>query len=165
MKKFEIYLSITITLILALGLISYFWSSSSRNNNNATTVSTVKEAKFRADVQNLDSLYHSFKQLLTTDDQTATAAIYAKLGDKFAAMQEQYGGTSLPAQLAAKLLNNYKQLILLNKQLINKKAESSVAVNSIKQLIAAEEKTNQDLKAINMMLQQAQLANPPAIPK
>lgn len=160
MTRSQVYIITSVALLLIIGLLFFYLTKSLRKNETVKSVNAEKESGFRAEVVVLDSLYKSYVNLLAVNNQSAIAGADALLNKQFAVIKKQYGGSSAPAMLAAKLIRNYEVRVLLNQKLLERKNSQSDEANRLKKRIGELQALNEDLKTQNQMVQQALLNLP-----
>lgn len=160
MNKSKKFIILNLFLVLAAGLVFYFYTKPLRTHKTNRSINLQKESGFRQQAKLLDSLYKKYAVSLSDNNESAIAENEASVNRQITLLKQNYTGNSAPALLATKLIRNYQFRIILKQRLRDRNSRQIQEINRIKTVIAELTKRNQDFKTKNQMVEQTILGLP-----
>ncbi len=148
------------TLGFVAVLILFYYSRTAQAVQQASSVSAVSQKDFVKESALLDSLFKNYKIASAGNDKAALVESKLRLKNHLSKMSENCDQKSLSHNISCKLINNYGLRIQLIVAVGQARNESSNKTHILKTHIAELEKSNEQIRIQNQMVEQAILNLP-----
>lgn len=159
MDRSKWFLIVNMVVVGMIALLSFYFRAAP-NSQHIDSGNLLSQKNFLKDAFILDSLFNNYKIVAVGNEEAALVEPELRLKDHLNKMMNNCDKQPLVNEIACKLIHNYSLRIQLIGLSAHMKNQSSNQIHLLKKQITELEKSNEQIRLQNQMVQQAILNLP-----